>query len=1126
MKKYISLIVLSTILCFIARAQDSSELPDLVPLSPEAASLGKYGQIPVGLFTGTAQYNIPIHQFKSGPLTVPISINYSSNGVRVDEYSSSVGLGWSLIAGGVITRSVYGKRDENQYFPASSVNFDSGEDQYNFVTQASHPDPFGIDTAPDIFSFNFNGYSGKFYLDDNDISFYSREVVFLEPSPLKVELIFDNPSTHFKIIDPSGVVYFFGQNDAIEKFRNFNTNQADNSEPQPNIATAWYLTKIIHPLGEEITFSYDKGSLIYENGISQSVTREDRISIGTACGGAFQDTPSLNIAIGNFCYLTEIVSTNSGKVTFSYSQKASSFTGLKKLDKIRIEAQNAVLVKSFDLDYLVSNSMGSINPDIFTPKDEYRYRYFLSSVTEKSPTGATLPPFLLEYDAPGDLPPRFSYAQDYWGFYNGKHLNRNLIDQKTIDALAGNFTLRNALNSFEGADRSPDSNFGKKGILKKITYPTLGSNELFYEGHSYYGEVTTLPPLVSAQANVSNTTQANNSFTIQNVKFDHKGTLSFGADINDFIQQETNGNNTLGFNVAEVRVYDITGATDVLEPIFFETDILCISPFLTPYSIDNNNFTKRVGVKLKKDHSYRFEIQLSPGYSTSFVKLDYHNTLPVTTLENIPVGGVRIKKVNALDGFGKIETKEYYYGTKDCLDCSSGTVINRNLEASISVSERRFCTGPPVIGISCPTTTCGNTTISSNTSFPIFGIQGYYIGYSDVIESIGENFANGGVHHEFEGNFAIAPTFSVVGEFIQGTRFSNFFNFGRQLKSTIFRKENSAFIPLQETINHYTHDPAFDKETIAYAVRQRMTFLQGVVFISTNFSIENSWFDVTGYSLLRQWHYMSGRTTIQYDDQGENPVTTIETYYYDNTDHLQQTRSEVTDSKGNLIKTETKFPQDLVTKTAAEQLLIDTHRIAMPIEQATTQVTASNNHEELLSEVKTKYTNFGNGIIVPEEVFTQKGNFGIVEDRLVYHSYDDLGNPLEVSRSDGAHIIYVWGYKQQYPIAKIENASYQNMPNEASTIINQIRIASNTEDSPAKEQQIKTLFQNLRSHPFFNDAMVSTYIYNPLVGVTSMTDPRGYTMYYEYDTHNRLKRVKDQDGNIISENEYHYATKE
>jgi len=37
-----------------------------------------------------------------------------------------------------------------------------------------------------------------------------------------------------------------------------------------------------------------------------------------------------------------------------------------------------------------------------------------------------------------------------------------------------------------------------------------------------------------------------------------------------------------------------------------------------------------------------------------------------------------------------------------------------------------------------------------------------------------------------------------------------------------------------------------------------------------------------------------------------------------------------------------------------------------------------------------------------------------------------------------------------------------------------------------------------------------------------MTDPRGYTMYYEYDNENRLEYVKDADGRVYSENEYHY----
>ena len=52
--------------------------------------------------------------------------------------------------------------------------------------------------------------------------------------------------------------------------------------------------------------------------------------------------------------------------------------------------------------------------------------------------------------------------------------------------------------------------------------------------------------------------------------------------------------------------------------------------------------------------------------------------------------------------------------------------------------------------------------------------------------------------------------------------------------------------------------------------------------------------------------------------------------------------------------------------------------------------------------------------------------------------------------------------------------------------------------------------------------MVTTYTYKPLVGISSITDPKGYITTYEYDELNRLKFVKDRDGNIISENIYKY----
>ena len=51
-------LVVSTQIC---SAQD---LPNIVPPTPEAASIGKYGDIPIGLNTGVPQISIPLVNFK------------------------------------------------------------------------------------------------------------------------------------------------------------------------------------------------------------------------------------------------------------------------------------------------------------------------------------------------------------------------------------------------------------------------------------------------------------------------------------------------------------------------------------------------------------------------------------------------------------------------------------------------------------------------------------------------------------------------------------------------------------------------------------------------------------------------------------------------------------------------------------------------------------------------------------------------------------------------------------------------------------------------------------------------------------------------------------------------------
>ncbi|SFW77615.1 YD repeat-containing protein [Sinomicrobium oceani] len=53
-------------------------------------------------------------------------------------------------------------------------------------------------------------------------------------------------------------------------------------------------------------------------------------------------------------------------------------------------------------------------------------------------------------------------------------------------------------------------------------------------------------------------------------------------------------------------------------------------------------------------------------------------------------------------------------------------------------------------------------------------------------------------------------------------------------------------------------------------------------------------------------------------------------------------------------------------------------------------------------------------------------------------------------------------------------------------------------------------------------AQITTYTYEPLVGMTSMTDVSGRKTTYDYDDFNRLEFIRDDKEMLLQENKYHY----
>ena len=131
-------------------------------------------------------------------------MNYASNGFKVDEIPSRVGLSWILNAGGVISRRVHDKPDESATRQIIPVNFPTNDSATLAIYKNRDPGTPTYDSEPDEYYVNGPGISTKFIIKDNG------EVLQIPHANLKIQVIGSPLVSEIIITNTEGLKFYFG----------------------------------------------------------------------------------------------------------------------------------------------------------------------------------------------------------------------------------------------------------------------------------------------------------------------------------------------------------------------------------------------------------------------------------------------------------------------------------------------------------------------------------------------------------------------------------------------------------------------------------------------------------------------------------------------------------------------------------------------------------------------------------------------------------------------------------------------------------------------------------------------------------------------------------------------------
>lgn len=1140
----------------------------VLPPPVEAAALNKGGDVQVNLAIGSPGVTVPVADVRSRAIQFPVTLNYASNGVQVNELAGNTGLGWSLNCGGNITRTTLGLPDELR--PVSGPD--------NFTVTSADINPlkrtslgyltYPYDRESDIFNFSVSGFiSGKFILDQN------RQPQMLDGRNYKISLLSTTIRDGFKIIDEQGMVFLFTVMDTSYYDRG---ECGDGGERNRPVYNTWHLSRIIKPYQDTVYFNYINNHYSY----LADVNENESICVTSGIGGCGDADPTgacpLWVSQYTACQnkqtvdgnvLSQIVFTN-GSLNFEYTDGRVDMEGGKAMKSITLKnLQDTLKYVRLITDYGQRRGTGF---DILDTT--LRYRLFLRSVqVGGSKSFENEHRYEFSYLNEDNLPGRMSTKQDMYGLPNGdgntgKYFLTNVEEDPYVQEMYPglNYYSQVPLSQRRYTDRSIKPEFMNAGLLNKIVYPTGGSDSIVYtpnvrvtpkEKRNFYlkdmNVCSDAPPVGGFSDTLLFTVASRpGSVDVQlDLRAEPRGTIWY---VHDNVRARI------------IRVSDNYQVTTMTTNIDLGDKQSILSLGGGDYYLITTTMTKNVCAE-----SY----------------LNYEG-VPDTLIVDDPIGGVSVASIISHDPVAGVrQVKNYSYKYRDSSQYSTFRINENDFNNVNSYVYSRMVKmfmncdrAPDCAGLAfCSYLVHGGSQILPQS---VMGSSGFY--HASVIETVtGADSIDRSTEHVYDfktlivgrvdhGSYIPGTPFGILPDFLMGERKTSNYSYNRlsgqeTTFNTTVRTYNMIEKLLAENFNVtqvYT-SPCVGSGPIATEA-------------------ESEAFNVTTYPVYYQEVQLASQTDSVFSPTG-SLVQSVTHQYTGNPYNLPRKTISI-NSIGKQESSETKYIFDEPANPMYTPML--TQNKLSVISASTFTDTA------LTKRVLVTYKSLPNSIISDYKVDEQypNRNIGNLSEKT---KFDAFGNVLEANVKTQFYS-YIWGYGQSQVIAAVDNAAYDDIAyssfegnNDGSWVIPSttrstlssitgktafsLDLAGSTgivkagltaaktyivtywtknpvaytiagsvetrkgtvvsgwtcfEHRVRNVTQVKIngtgLIDELRLYP--DGASMKTFTYIPLVGVSSQCDATGNILNYEYDRLGRLMVVRNAYGEILKQIDYRYQS--